>query len=286
MLRQGWLTVALLLAFFAPSYAQEVQWQQNFAAAQAQAKEQQRPMLLDFGTTNCTWCRRLEATTFRDPAVMKTLAERFITVKIDAERDPQLTQSYGVNAFPTLVFLSPEGRVIGKQEGYVEAPRFSLQLERAIRESGPPPEKPMLLTRRTLPVAIADAKRVREAGRLLAVAQDDYRAGQYVLSLERCKQIIVGYSDTPAEPEAQRLAADIKADPEKSRQVRVGLSNTLAEIYLTGAETAVKEGRLHAAEALLERVQQCCPESPYAGTATEMLNRLRTKPATEAAPGK
>lgn len=144
----------------------------------------------------------------------------------------------------------------------------------------------MLLTRRTLPVAIADAKRVREAGRLLAVAQDDYRAGQYVLSLERCKQIIVGYSDTPAEPEAQRLAADIKADPEKSRQVRVGLSNTLAEIYLTGAETAVKEGRLHAAEALLERVQQCCPESPYAGTATEMLNRLRTKPATEAAPGK
>jgi thiol-disulfide isomerase/thioredoxin len=288
MTSQGRLSLFVSLALLAGSAtasAQELQWLRNYSAAQAQAKELQRPMVLDFGTANCYWCRRLEATTFRDPGVMKTLSEYFVAVKIDADREPQLAQKYGVNAYPTLVFLAPDGRLIGKHEGYVEVARFNLQLERALRDSVPA-ERPALLTRRTTPVATVEPKRAAEATRLLGIAQDDYRAGQYFQCLARCRQIIETFAETAAEPEAQRLAADIKADPEKARQVRVALANSLGDLYLSGAETALKEGRLHAAEALLERVQHCSPDTPYAHTAKVMLEKLRARPVGENEPAK
>ncbi len=104
-----------------PLQAEEIQWRVDYAAARREARETNRPLLMDFGTANCTWCRKLEATTFRDPAVIKLVNEQFIAVKVDADRSKELTAALNIQSFPTLVFAASDGKILGTQKGFVEA---------------------------------------------------------------------------------------------------------------------------------------------------------------------
>jgi uncharacterized protein YyaL (SSP411 family) len=62
------------MSFASSAQAQEVHWVADYNTARREARESQRPLMLDFGTVNCTWCRQLDATTFRDP---KRLSNKF-----------------------------------------------------------------------------------------------------------------------------------------------------------------------------------------------------------------
>src|SRR5947209_19620780 len=69
--------VVLTLATVPPLSAQEAQWRYDYTAACREAREKQRPVVMDFGTSNCFWCKKLDASTFRDPAVVRQLNEQF-----------------------------------------------------------------------------------------------------------------------------------------------------------------------------------------------------------------
>lgn len=116
--------LVLCLGLPAGAFGQDVQWHHDYNAARSIARERNRPMLLDFGIANCYWCKQLDATTFRDPGIVRVLSEKFVLVKIDAGRTPAIAQAMGVNAYPTLIFLSPEGKVLSRQDGYVDAARM------------------------------------------------------------------------------------------------------------------------------------------------------------------
>jgi len=111
--------------------AQEVQWRHDYAAARREATETGKPLFFDFGTENCGWCRKLDATTFRDPRVVKLLNERFIPVKIDADKHAKLTSALGIESYPTLVLATPEGKVAGRHPGYADAAEMTTFLAKA-----------------------------------------------------------------------------------------------------------------------------------------------------------
>src|SRR5438552_3978122 len=58
-------------------------WRTDYNAARREATEKKRPLLLDFVTENCFWCKKLDSTTFRDPAIVALLNEQFIPIRID-----------------------------------------------------------------------------------------------------------------------------------------------------------------------------------------------------------
>src|SRR5262249_27665626 len=69
--------------------------------------------------------RHMERTVFVDPDV-KTLLRRFVTVKVDAEKDEgvDLARGYRVTSYPTIVFLDGEGEEIDRILGTLPAPDF------------------------------------------------------------------------------------------------------------------------------------------------------------------
>src|SRR5262245_51092656 len=73
--------------------AQEVLWRNDYNAARKEAQEKGLPLLLDFGNANCVWCRRLDETTFKDAALVRTLNTQFVPLKIDGDREAGLTQA-------------------------------------------------------------------------------------------------------------------------------------------------------------------------------------------------
>jgi thioredoxin-related protein len=104
--------------------AQEVRWRADYAAARKEAAETGRPLLLDFGTEACVWCRKLDATTFRDPKIVTLLNERFIPVRIDGRQEARLTAALNVTGFPTLIIATADGRVVGRSDGYADVPQL------------------------------------------------------------------------------------------------------------------------------------------------------------------
>jgi thioredoxin-like negative regulator of GroEL len=123
-------SVSLLVGTAMPLTAGEIPWRLDYTAARKEAQEKNKPIVLDFGTANCHWCKQLDTTTFRDPAIVKALTERFIPVKIDAGKDPELAQALGITSFPTLIFAAPNGKIVGQQDGYIEAANFGRELNR------------------------------------------------------------------------------------------------------------------------------------------------------------
>ncbi len=113
-------TVALLL-LLGPAAADDLDWRTDYKAARKEATDTGRPLLLDCGTEACGFCRKLDATTFRDPAVIKRLGEKFIAVKIDGHADRQLAEALNVTAYPTLIVATPDGKVVGRHSGYLDA---------------------------------------------------------------------------------------------------------------------------------------------------------------------
>jgi thioredoxin-related protein len=132
---RSWLPLPLacvLLALVAGvARAEGVQWRKDYNEARKEAAEKDRPLFLDFGTEDCFWCKRLDADVFHDKDVIALVNEQFIPMRVDGNRDTRLVEALRIHSYPTLVFASPDGRILGVQEGYLDAGRLQEQLRRA-----------------------------------------------------------------------------------------------------------------------------------------------------------
>ncbi len=96
--------------------------------AQATARAESRPLLVDFTAAWCGACKELDKITFADPAVSRE-AGRFLAVKVDAtdDEDPQVQQSMKqlkVRGLPTVVVFDSEGREARRFTDFVGPQEF------------------------------------------------------------------------------------------------------------------------------------------------------------------
>ena len=91
-----------------------------------------RLIMLDFYTDWCGYCKKLDQTTFIEPAVVKEFG-KVVPVKINAEKEGYpLAKKYVISSFPTLVFIQPDGVEYGRINGYVNSGYFIQSLREAI----------------------------------------------------------------------------------------------------------------------------------------------------------
>src|SRR5690242_1763666 len=80
-------------------------WKTDFAAAQAEAKNLNRPLVVHFGATWCAPCRRMEKEVLHSSQVLKSLDAGFVAVKVDVDRNPKVQAKYRVENLPTDIIL-------------------------------------------------------------------------------------------------------------------------------------------------------------------------------------
>src|SRR5205823_1434991 len=85
----------------------------------------------------CYWCKQLDLRTFSDPNIVHLLNGRCIPLKVDADLNPSLAEALRIQNYPTLVFASSDGKVLGSQEGFVEAPVLRELLDRVLAAADP-----------------------------------------------------------------------------------------------------------------------------------------------------
>lgn len=114
-----------------------LRWEKSFEEALKKAKAGGKPVMIDFWAEWCGWCHRLDQTTYVDARVVK-LGEAFVTVKVDTEggaKQAAIAERYDVSQLPTILFVSPQGRVILRVNGFQGPGQFPSTMEKA-REAG------------------------------------------------------------------------------------------------------------------------------------------------------
>lgn len=114
------IALALIVASLGLAQAGEVAWRRNPQAAQQEAQQSARPLLIYVGADFCGYCRKLERTTWADDGVSRTINAGFVPLHVDGQRDAGLAGRLGVQGFPAVIVLSPEGRIVGRVDGYRE----------------------------------------------------------------------------------------------------------------------------------------------------------------------
>ncbi|MCP5493502.1 MAG: thioredoxin fold domain-containing protein [Leptospiraceae bacterium] len=94
----------------------EIVWQNSMTRSLEIAKEKQLPIILDIYTDWCYYCKILEANVFPSYEVKQEL-EKFVAVRLNAERFPTLMRKYNVRGFPTILILDKDGNLIDKITG-------------------------------------------------------------------------------------------------------------------------------------------------------------------------
>jgi len=106
-------------------------WGDNFEKALAEAKAQKKLVLLDFtGSDWCGWCIKLHKEVFSKPEFEKYAKDNLVLVTVDfpqtktlpaevVAQNDKLQKKYGIEGYPTIIVLNPEGKKVG-QLGYQE----------------------------------------------------------------------------------------------------------------------------------------------------------------------
>ncbi|MEM1000062.1 MAG: thioredoxin family protein [Bacteroidota bacterium] len=125
----GILTFTLLSA-----QASGIDWSSlNVEKAIAKANAEHKLVFIDVFATWCGPCKYLDKKVFPDAELGAYFNAHFVNLELDGERGegPQIIQRYGVEGFPTLLFIDGDGKLIHKQVGALDAPSL-LQMGREV----------------------------------------------------------------------------------------------------------------------------------------------------------
>ena len=100
-----------------------VEWRSWGRAAFEEARIGQVPLLLALGPSWCPASASMMGGAYADPRVADLIDDRFVPLRVDAEERPDIGERYGLGAWPTTAFLTPDGRVLGG-ETYATAERM------------------------------------------------------------------------------------------------------------------------------------------------------------------
>ncbi|WP_293902961.1 thioredoxin family protein [Sphingobacterium sp. UBA5670] len=118
--------------------AQEKVFQGTYAECQAQAKKENKLILIDLYFVGCMPCAEMDKQVFPDPTVIQELKANYLLYKTDVMKEmdgKKLARKYGAPGFPTYVIVNADGKTILTESGFFGVDRFVLLLKEAVQRN-------------------------------------------------------------------------------------------------------------------------------------------------------
>jgi uncharacterized protein len=107
-----------------------VYWRDNWESALKEAKEQNRPVVLELYMETCPHCLRLHQETHADQGVAAALNTRFIPVRLEGRSHMDLVRKFNVTGAPTTLIFSADGQELHRFAGFFPPQEYLQQLEK------------------------------------------------------------------------------------------------------------------------------------------------------------
>ena len=146
-MKPKWLTLVLLILLISgcsqttssesteKENIEGIKWYFSLEKALGLAKKENKLIMADFYSEHCGWCQVLDRTTYTNPKVIE-LSKKFISLKIDCDRDRLISAKYRIRGLPTILFIDSKGNVVHSIVGYRKAEDFILEMKQALEKFG------------------------------------------------------------------------------------------------------------------------------------------------------
>ncbi len=123
-------TLLPLLLAFSFTILAHADWGTDYKAAMAQAKAQNKRVLLDFtGSDWCGYCKLLDKEVLSQPSFKDFADKNYVAVTLDyphetpqsdavRQQNDALAKQYNIDGFPTLIVVDADGKELGREVGY------------------------------------------------------------------------------------------------------------------------------------------------------------------------
>lgn len=132
--KTGLLTVFILSLLFVGLKADSKKTRQDginfahmkFSEALALAKKENKLVFIDAYTTWCGPCKLMARTVFTEKQVGDYYNSHFVNLKMDMETSEGmfLAKQYSVQAYPTYLFIKPNGELVKRNMGATNSEKF------------------------------------------------------------------------------------------------------------------------------------------------------------------
>lgn len=135
------IIVISLLLLATLGFAESRAWY-TFNEGIQKAKTEKKPIVIDFYTDWCSWCKVMDKNTFSAPEVEQYLFANFVPIRLNAENQTekikfqnkvftpqQLTSAFQISGFPSVAFVTSTEEIITIVPGYIEKAKFLKILE-------------------------------------------------------------------------------------------------------------------------------------------------------------
>lgn len=131
-------TISVLLALFYTSLTHAADgitfFQGSWAQVLETAQKQGKLIFVDVYTDWCAPCKQMDKDVLPSPEVGNKYNDSFINYKLDAEKGEgiAIAAKYSVTAYPTYLYLDPQGYLLHRAVGFFLPAPFIAQAERAV----------------------------------------------------------------------------------------------------------------------------------------------------------
>lgn len=111
-----------------PNEKTSIVWLTDYQVALEKAKDENKPILVDFYTDWCGWCKKMDQSTYQDEKIIN-LSQKFIMVKIDGDKHSDLVKNFNISGYPSTAFVGPDGKHLSTAVGYQKTSSMAAKMK-------------------------------------------------------------------------------------------------------------------------------------------------------------
>jgi thioredoxin-related protein len=123
-------SLTLMFAIAQTAGAQDRKWFDSPDEAAGVAARSGKMIVVSVGADWCHYCKKMDRETWTDGKVQQAIKQNYVPLKLTDEKHHELLAVMQINAFPTTLVFTSDRKFLTKMEGYVDAEKMALLLEK------------------------------------------------------------------------------------------------------------------------------------------------------------
>ena len=106
----------------------DINWN-SYNTGMKKIAQENKKGFIHFYTDWCTYCKMMNRKTFSNDSVAAYLNRNFVPIRVNGDEQKSVISDYGVNGFPTNLFVAEDQSDIGSRPGFIPADIFLKMLK-------------------------------------------------------------------------------------------------------------------------------------------------------------